>query len=119
MFGISAFAETSFSTLGRIGSIVLASAQINADAIVTANGSLTNPFSASITVVTSITANGTIQGEGWTPVTPGTETWTDTTPSTDVWSAISPSTDTWTEVTAGSELWTEVTPSNDIWLRQG
>jgi hypothetical protein len=37
MFGITSFAETSFSTLGKIGGIVLASAQIDADATVTAN----------------------------------------------------------------------------------
>jgi hypothetical protein len=119
MFGISAFAETSFSTLGRIGGIILASAQINADAIVTASGSLTNPFSASITVVTTITANGMIQGEGWTPITPSSDTWTDSTFSTDTWTTIASSTDTWSDTTASSDVWTEVTSSNDIWLRQG
>ena len=119
MFGISAFAETSFSTLGRIGGIVLASAQINADAIVTASGSLTNPFSASITVVTTITANGIIQGEGWTPITPSSDTWTDSSESSDIWTAISSSSDTWTQITAGTETWTDISPGNDIWLRQG
>ena len=119
MFGISAFAETSFSTLGRIGSIILASAQIDANAIVTASGSLTNPFSASITVVTTITANGMIQGEGWTPTPFSTDTWTTIASSTDTWTTIASSTDTWTDTTASSDVWTEVTPSNNIWYRQG
>ncbi len=44
MFGISAFAETSFSTLGKIGGIVLATAQVNADATVTANANTIKPF---------------------------------------------------------------------------
>ncbi len=48
MFGITSFAETSFSTLGKIGGIVLASAQIDADATVTANANAIKPFSAAI-----------------------------------------------------------------------
>ena len=46
MFGISAFAETSFSTLGKIGGIVLASAQVDANAIVTANANAIKPFNS-------------------------------------------------------------------------
>jgi len=83
------------------------------------NANATYSDSVQITANGTIVANGTIQGEGWTPVTPGAETWTESTISTDTWSAISPSSDTWTEITAGTETWTDITPSNDIWLRQG
>ena len=57
MFGITTFAETSFSTLGKIGGIVLASAQVNADAIVTANANAIKPFSAAITADATVTGN--------------------------------------------------------------
>ena len=59
MFGISAFAETSFSTLGKIGGIVLASAQVDANAIVTANANAIKPFSAAITADATVTSNAT------------------------------------------------------------
>ncbi len=72
MFGISSFAETSFSTLGKIGGIVLASAQIDADATVTANAllfpNLSNAEYTTAGVETDILSNGfklrTTNGDG-------------------------------------------------------
>ncbi len=59
MFGITTFAETSFSTLGKIGGIILATAQVNADATVTANANAIKPFSAAITANANVTGNAT------------------------------------------------------------
>jgi hypothetical protein len=72
---ISAFAEVT----------AIAGGVVTGTAFITANG--------------TVIANGVIQGEGWTPITPGTETWT--------------------TITAGTETWTDISPSTDIWLRQG
>jgi hypothetical protein len=80
MFGFSAFSQTPFSSLVETGNIITASF-------------------AYVEGIGTVTAKGTRQGEGWTPVTPGTETWT--------------------EITAGTETWTDITSSTDIWLRQG
>ena len=62
-------------------------------------GGIITGSSASITPITTVIANGVIQGEEWIPVPAGTETWT--------------------TVTAGTETWTDISPSTDIWLRQG
>lgn len=74
-------------------------AAISAFADVTALANYTTIGTAGITANGTVIANGVIQGEGWNPITP--------------------STDTWTTVTAGTETWTDTTPSTDIWLRQG
>jgi len=74
-------------------------AAISAFANVTALGNYTTIGTAVITANGTVIANGVIQGEGWNPITP--------------------SSDTWTTVTAGTETWTDTTPSTDIWLRQG
>jgi len=46
----------------------------------------------------TITANGVIVGEGWTPVVPDAETWSDITPSSDIWTAVTPSSEDWLNV---------------------
>ena len=74
-------------------------AAISAFANVTALGGGVLTGTAGITANGTVIANGVIQGEGWTPITPGTETWT--------------------TITAGTETWTDISPSTDIWLRQG
>jgi len=74
-------------------------AAISAYAYVTALGGGTVTGEASITANGTVIANGVIQGEGWNPITP--------------------SSDTWTTITAGTETWTDISPSTDIWLRQG
>jgi hypothetical protein len=74
-------------------------AAISAFANVTALGGGVLTGTAGITANGTVIANGVIQGEGWNPITP--------------------SSDTWTTITAGTETWTDISPSTDIWLRQG
>ena len=94
-------------------------AHVNAYAYVTASPNAILAGYAYVEGVGTVYAKGTIQGEGWTPVTPGSETWTPVSAGSEIWTAISPSTDTWTEITAGTETWTDISPGTDIWLRQG
>ncbi len=68
---------------------------IVANASVYCLGGIVAGASASITPIATVTANGIIQGEGWTPVTPSSDTWTPSSASSDTWTTISPSSDTW------------------------
>ena len=70
-------------------------AAISAYADVTALGGRVLGGVAGITANGTVIAKGTIQGEGWNPITPSSDTWTDASPSSDTWTTISPSSDTW------------------------
>jgi hypothetical protein len=70
-------------------------AAISAFANVTALGNYTTIGTAVITANGTVIANGVIQGEGWNPITPSSDTWTTSSASSDTWTTISPSSDTW------------------------
>ena len=111
---------TGIATVTALGGYVVSGfADINGFAIVTVSPNAILAGFAYVEGVGTVTANGTRQGEGWTPVVPGTETWTPVSAGSETWSAISPSSDTWSTITAGTETWTDISPGNDIWLRQG
>jgi len=69
----------------------------------------------SISAVASILATGTILGEEWSPVTPGSESWTNVTPSSDTWTVITAGGSSWTDISIGSDTWTTSSSSNDTW----
>jgi hypothetical protein len=117
MFGISAFAQTPFSTLAS--KLLLASASVtglgdvsaqanveytgnasvHGNGFVTAYANATWSANGSVLGVANVIANGAPIGRNWTPI-----------PIED---------NTWNQVAISDNGWTEVTSNTNTWNRQG
>jgi hypothetical protein len=93
-------------------------ASITCDTDFTASASAIYAGVASVTGVTTITVNGVILGDNWTPVPQDVNTWTPVSTDSNTWVTVSSDTNTWTPVSANDNTWTQQAQGSNTWLRQ-